>query len=572
MGIWISPSAPQAAFNTVVPRRPAPRPEPRSPQPLRRPSRGRRRPAASAARRGRPRFPRRRAGTAATCASIPPPRAGWPPPWPATSPSSCSCSCSPGSACSCTTRSASSRRSAAAWRRPAAAWGPRSRRPPTASAGCRSWAASSPSSCGRRGAARAARSSPPGRRARSACTSWRGRSGWLTFVVPGVLLLILYVPGRAAQVRRLTAGARALRAPAASPRLLAMRAAFSLPYPVLLRHTPDPFGDLERGEYDRLAAAAREEAGLAGARRPLASRGCPSPWPGWASSSSATRRSATRARRPRCSSWGSGRSSSGGRTASARRWPSAASTSSATTTATRALDAPARRAAADHDAAAAPRSPRRRLRPRPTWPRDGAGLLDALGLDRAHVVGASMGGMIAQLIAARYPERVLSLASIMSNTGHRWRGMPGLRIYPMFLRRPGARPRRSGRRRRRGVPPHRVAGLPVRGGGAARHRRAQLGPRPRPGGHRAPARGHPHHGRSQRRAAPDHAPRRSSSTAPRTAWSRRPAGGRRRGRSPGASSSGSRGWATTSRATRGRGSSTRSCATPRAPARRARPA
>jgi pimeloyl-ACP methyl ester carboxylesterase len=67
---------------------------------------------------------------------------------------------------------------------------------------------------------------------------------------------------------------------------------------------------------------------------------------------------------------------------------------------------------------------------------DGAGLLEALGLDRAHVVGASMGGMIAQLIAARFPERVLSLASIMSNTGHRWRGMPGLRIYPMFLRRP----------------------------------------------------------------------------------------------------------------------------------------
>ena len=67
---------------------------------------------------------------------------------------------------------------------------------------------------------------------------------------------------------------------------------------------------------------------------------------------------------------------------------------------------------------------------------DGAGLLEALGLGRAHVIGASMGGMIAQLIAARFPERVLSLASIMSNTGHRWRGMPGLRIYPMFLRRP----------------------------------------------------------------------------------------------------------------------------------------
>ena len=67
---------------------------------------------------------------------------------------------------------------------------------------------------------------------------------------------------------------------------------------------------------------------------------------------------------------------------------------------------------------------------------DGIGLLDALGIGDAHVVGASMGGMIAQLMAARHPARVRSLASIMSNTGHRWRGMPGLRIYPLFLRRP----------------------------------------------------------------------------------------------------------------------------------------
>ena len=67
---------------------------------------------------------------------------------------------------------------------------------------------------------------------------------------------------------------------------------------------------------------------------------------------------------------------------------------------------------------------------------DGIGLLDVLGIERAHVAGASMGGMIAQTMAARHPDRVLSLASIMSNTGHRWKGMPGLRVYPVFVRRP----------------------------------------------------------------------------------------------------------------------------------------
>ena len=48
---------------------------------------------------------------------------------------------------------------------------------------------------------------------------------------------------------------------------------------------------------------------------------------------------------------------------------------------------------------------------------DAAGVLDALGIRAAHIVGASMGGFIAQLVAINHPERVLSLTSIMSGLG-----------------------------------------------------------------------------------------------------------------------------------------------------------
>jgi pimeloyl-ACP methyl ester carboxylesterase len=52
---------------------------------------------------------------------------------------------------------------------------------------------------------------------------------------------------------------------------------------------------------------------------------------------------------------------------------------------------------------------------------DATGLLDALGIPRAHIVGGSLGGMVAQTIAAEYPEHTLSLTSISSSTGN-----PGL--------------------------------------------------------------------------------------------------------------------------------------------------
>lgn len=55
--------------------------------------------------------------------------------------------------------------------------------------------------------------------------------------------------------------------------------------------------------------------------------------------------------------------------------------------------------------------------------RDAVGLLDGLGIEKAHIVGASMGGMIAQIVAARYPHRVLTLTSIMSTSGRP--GLPG---------------------------------------------------------------------------------------------------------------------------------------------------
>jgi len=66
---------------------------------------------------------------------------------------------------------------------------------------------------------------------------------------------------------------------------------------------------------------------------------------------------------------------------------------------------------------------------------DAAGLLRELDLAPAHVVGASMGGMIAQMLAAEHPDVVRSLVSIMSTTGSRWSGQPAFGLYRHVLRR-----------------------------------------------------------------------------------------------------------------------------------------
>jgi pimeloyl-ACP methyl ester carboxylesterase len=66
---------------------------------------------------------------------------------------------------------------------------------------------------------------------------------------------------------------------------------------------------------------------------------------------------------------------------------------------------------------------------------DAVKLMRELNLAPAHVVGASMGGMIAQTLAAQHPDAARSLVSIMSNTGNRWKGQPSFGIYRYLLRR-----------------------------------------------------------------------------------------------------------------------------------------
>jgi pimeloyl-ACP methyl ester carboxylesterase len=83
---------------------------------------------------------------------------------------------------------------------------------------------------------------------------------------------------------------------------------------------------------------------------------------------------------------------------------------------------------------------RRRFRPEQytlsDMAEDAAGLIRKLELGPVHLVGASMGGMIAQALAAEHPELVRSLTSIMSSTGSRVHGQPHASVYKYLLRPP----------------------------------------------------------------------------------------------------------------------------------------
>src|SRR5918998_353485 len=87
--------------------------------------------------------------------------------------------------------------------------------------------------------------------------------GFLFFAVPASVLLALTLPARIRQVRDLNASERLLDTSSEERRrLIAMRAAFSLPAAELARHTRDPIGDLAEGRYDPLLDAAYDHTGL----------------------------------------------------------------------------------------------------------------------------------------------------------------------------------------------------------------------------------------------------------------------------------------------------------------------
>jgi pimeloyl-ACP methyl ester carboxylesterase len=89
--------------------------------------------------------------------------------------------------------------------------------------------------------------------------------------------------------------------------------------------------------------------------------------------------------------------------------------------------------------------------------RDTVGLMDHLEIDSAHLVGASMGGMIVQTAAIEYPERVRSIVSIMATTGSRWTGLPSVKAFGVLL---GTPPKGRDAMIERGVKTFKVIGSP----------------------------------------------------------------------------------------------------------------
>ena len=67
---------------------------------------------------------------------------------------------------------------------------------------------------------------------------------------------------------------------------------------------------------------------------------------------------------------------------------------------------------------------------------DALGVLDALGIERVHLCGASMGGMISQQLAAKHPERIKSLTLMMTTSGARKLPQPALKVQRALLKRP----------------------------------------------------------------------------------------------------------------------------------------
>jgi pimeloyl-ACP methyl ester carboxylesterase len=88
---------------------------------------------------------------------------------------------------------------------------------------------------------------------------------------------------------------------------------------------------------------------------------------------------------------------------------------------------------------------------------DTFGLLDHLEIESAHVVGASMGGMIAQTMAIQRPDRVRSLVSMLSTTGNRWLGVPALKAWGLLF---AAHPRVEADYVDRGIKTFRIIGSP----------------------------------------------------------------------------------------------------------------